>query len=111
MDASSELEPYPYETATNAIDAAAHAWVSWRVKKKIGTLAVTYADANYWAEHMKAHTLPGEWWSTWPRSDQEDFLRDMLAIEQSFEGVVAPRTKLVRPAPALSRLLRYRSSR
>ncbi|GAA5849352.1 hypothetical protein JCM9279_006458 [Rhodotorula babjevae] len=94
MDASSQLAPYSYETATNAIDAAARAWVSWREKTKIGTMAVTYADANAWTERMKTHTLPGDWWSTWPRRDQEAFLRDMLAIEESFKGVVAPRTKL-----------------
>ncbi|GAA5849355.1 hypothetical protein JCM9279_006459 [Rhodotorula babjevae] len=88
---------YSYDTATTAIDDVAQAWVNWRVAKKIGSRTVTDTDAEFFSNHLKA-TLPGGWWLTWSRREQEAFLQDMEGQRDKFQTTGLARTTQL-PSP------------
>ena len=90
---------HSYYTATEAINAVAQAWVDWRLENKIGSPAVAKRDAEFFCDHFQK-TLPGGWWLSWSRTEQEAFLRDMEHQRDRFKVTGLSRTaQLVRLAP------------
>ncbi|GAA5947194.1 hypothetical protein JCM3775_000726 [Rhodotorula graminis] len=93
MDANLQHDQHSYATATAAIDAAAQAWVTWRLEQKIGATAVTRRDAEFWVKGMQT-ALPGGWWLLWPKREQDNFLGDMARLVFHYQSNPMRRTTL-----------------